>query len=131
MDKKEALKQIKAGDFSLKDAGDKLKADKEIVLAAVKGNGNVLEYADEKLKADKEVVLAAVKQNGSALSYADEKLKADKEPLSILEAKKVIANRLICPTPEAKLRGSISFNTFKTALSYPSGISRINPPTRV
>ena len=41
MDKKEALKQIKAGDFSLADADDKLKADKKIVLAAVKQDGRV------------------------------------------------------------------------------------------
>ena len=41
MDKKEALKQIKAGKdeegnnyFSLADADEKLKADKEVVLAA-------------------------------------------------------------------------------------------------
>ena len=29
MDKKEALKQIKAGDFSLADADEKLRADKK------------------------------------------------------------------------------------------------------
>ena len=39
MDKKEALKQIKADNFKLEDADDKLKADKEVVLAAVKQNG--------------------------------------------------------------------------------------------
>ena len=79
MDKKEALKQIKAGELSLYDVDKKLQADKEIVLAAVKQDGSSLEYADKKLKADKEVVLAAVKQSGSALDYADKKLKADKE----------------------------------------------------
>ena len=86
MDKKEALKQIKAGKdeedndyFSLADADEKLKADKEVVLAAVKQNGLALEYADKKLKADKEVVLAAVKQDADALRFADKKLKADKK----------------------------------------------------
>ena len=46
MDTKEALKQIKTGDFSLADADDKLKADKEVVLAAVKQDGSALGYAD-------------------------------------------------------------------------------------
>ena len=36
MDKKEVLKQIKAGDLYLGNADKKLKADKEIVLVAVK-----------------------------------------------------------------------------------------------
>jgi len=86
MDKKEALKQIKAGKdeegnnyFSLADADEKLKADKEVVLAAVKQNGYALEHAYKKLRADKEVVLAAVKQDGYALKHADKKLKADKK----------------------------------------------------
>ena len=86
MDKKEALKQIKAGNFTLADANKKLKADKEVVLAAVKQYGYALDGADDKLKADKEVVLAAVKQDGFALYYADDKLKADKE--IVLEAVK-------------------------------------------
>lgn len=79
MDKKKALKQIKAGDFSLADADKKLKADKEVVLAAVKQYGYVLQYADENLKADKEVVLEAVKQDGHAIEYADKSLKKDKK----------------------------------------------------
>ena len=79
MDKKEALKKIKAGDISLGDVDKKLQADKAVVLAAVQQNGLALEYADKKLHADKEVMLAAVKQNGRALEYADKKLQADKE----------------------------------------------------
>ena len=79
VDSKEALKQIKAGDFSLQDVDKKLKGDKEVVLAAVKQDGYALEYVDEKLKGDKEVILAAIKQNASFLRYADKKLKADKE----------------------------------------------------
>ena len=47
MDKKEALKQIKAGDISLEDVDIKLKADKEVVLAAVKEYGPALQYADD------------------------------------------------------------------------------------
>ena len=79
MDKKEALKQIKAGDFYLGSADDKFKSDKEVVLAAVKKSGSDLEYADKKLRADKKIVLAAVKQDGMLLQYADKKLKADKK----------------------------------------------------
>ena len=54
MDKKEALKQIKASKdedndyFSLADVDKKLKADKEVVLAAVKQNGSALKNADKK-----------------------------------------------------------------------------------
>ena len=90
MDKKEALKQIKADDFfSLgDDVDEKLQGDKEIVLAAVKKDGLDLEHADAKLVADKEIVLAAVKQNGYALEHADAKLKADKE--IVLDRKSVV-----------------------------------------
>ncbi len=38
MDKKEALKQIKAGELYLEDVEKKLKADKEVVLAVIKNN---------------------------------------------------------------------------------------------
>ena len=55
MDKKEALKQIKAGNFSLQDADKKLQADKEVVLAAVKQNGYELQYVVGNLKNDKEI----------------------------------------------------------------------------
>ena len=83
MDKKEALKKIKAGDISLGDVDKKLQADKEIVLTAVQQNGLALEYADKKLQADKEVVLAAVKQDVSALAYTNTKLLADKEVVKV------------------------------------------------
>ena len=56
MDKKEALKQIKAGNFSLADANEKLKADKEVVLAAVKKSRDALEYADDSLKNDPDIL---------------------------------------------------------------------------
>ena len=39
MDKKEALKQIKAGDFFLGNADEKLKTDKKFILAVVKHSG--------------------------------------------------------------------------------------------
>ena len=52
MDKKEALIQIKAGNFSLLNADNKLKADKEVVLAVVKQDGSSLDNADKKLKRD-------------------------------------------------------------------------------
>ncbi len=57
MDKKEALKQIKAGNFSLADADEKLKADKEVVLAAVKQDARALQYADKKLELIKRLFL--------------------------------------------------------------------------
>ena len=79
MDKKEALKKIKAGELSLEDVDKKLQADKEVVLVAVKQSGSALQYADKKIQADKEVVLAAIKQSAFALEHADKKLKADKE----------------------------------------------------
>ena len=59
MDKKEVLKQIKAGDISLEDVDKKYKADKEVVLAAVKQDVSALAYTNTKLLADKEVVKVA------------------------------------------------------------------------
>ena len=50
MDKKEALKQIKAGNFYLASADDKLKGDKEVVLTAVKQEGWALQYAADNIK---------------------------------------------------------------------------------
>ena len=78
MNKKEALKQIKAGNFSLLNADNKLKADKEVVLAAVKQDGRALRHADKKLKADKEIVLAAIKSEPSCIQYAGDKIRSDK-----------------------------------------------------
>ena len=49
MDKKESLRQIKAGDFFLADADKKLKADREIVLAAVKQNGLAFSHTTDKM----------------------------------------------------------------------------------
>ena len=86
MDKKEALKQINAGKdeednnyFSLAEADEKLKADKEVVLAAVKQDGYAFQYADKKLRADKEIVLEAVKNTGSAIRFVDDSFKKDRE----------------------------------------------------
>ena len=76
MDKKEALKKIKAGNLSLEEVDDKLKADREVVLATIKQQGALyLEDADDKLKGDKEVVLAAVKQDSSAIKYSADNIK--------------------------------------------------------
>ena len=55
MDKKEVLKQIKAGNFSLGDADEKLKADKEVVLAAVKQNKEALQHLDKAYKIRKQI----------------------------------------------------------------------------
>ena len=54
MDRKKIFKEIENGNFSLQDADEKLKADKEIVLAALKESGDDLEYVDDKLKTNKE-----------------------------------------------------------------------------
>jgi hypothetical protein len=62
MDKKEVLKQIKAGDLSLEDVDKTLRADKEVVLAEVKQDGYALYYANKKLQADKEVILKSEEQ---------------------------------------------------------------------
>ena len=77
MDKKKIFRKIETGYFSLQDADEKLKADKEIVLEAVKNDGTALEYADDSLKKDKEIVDAAVKQDERASQYADISLKKD------------------------------------------------------
>ena len=50
MDKKEALKKIKAGELSLVDVDKKLQADKEVVLEAVNSHGLALDYADDSFK---------------------------------------------------------------------------------
>ena len=39
--KKEALKEIKEGPFSLQDADKKLQADRKVVLAAIKKHGKI------------------------------------------------------------------------------------------
>ena len=70
---------IETGYFSLQDADQKLKADKEIVLAAVKHQGNALTEADKTLQSDKEIVLAAVNQDPWVLEHTIKKFKADKE----------------------------------------------------
>ena len=57
MDKKKIFKKIETGYFSLQDADEKLKADKEIVLAAVKHQGNALTEADKTLQSDRELFL--------------------------------------------------------------------------
>ena len=50
MDKKEALKQIKEGTFSLEFADKKLKGDKEVVLAAVKQDSSAIKYSADNIK---------------------------------------------------------------------------------
>ena len=57
MDRKKIFKEIENGNFSLQDADEKLKADKEIVLAALKESGDDLEYVDDKLKTNKKLFL--------------------------------------------------------------------------
>ena len=116
MDKKEALKQIKAGDISLEDVDKKLKADKEIVLIAVKSYGSDLKYADKILQADKEIVLAAVKQDGYALEYADKKLQADKKVVLAavkqdVSALAYINTKLLADKEVVKVAFGVNFKT--------------------
>ena len=58
MDKKEALKQIKAGDFFLGNADEKLKTDKKFILAVVKQDVSALDldYVDDSLKNDPDIL---------------------------------------------------------------------------
>ena len=116
MDKKEALKQIKAGDISLGDVDKKLQADKEIVLIAVKSYGSDLKYADKILQADKEIVLAAVKQDGYALEYADKKLQADKKVVLAavkqdVSALAYINTKLLADKEVVKVAFGVNFKT--------------------
>ena len=73
------LEEVRANGFSLEDAPEGLRADKEVVLAAVQQEGVALRFASEGLRADREVVVAAVKKIGLALEYASEDFRADKE----------------------------------------------------
>ena len=68
--------------FGLRDAPDKFKADKEVVMAAVAAWGQAFEYASDELKADKEVVIAAVETYPAALRFAHEKLQNDDDLIS-------------------------------------------------
>lgn len=63
----------------LKDVGDKLKNNKNIVLTLVKENGEELMYASEILQKDKDVVMAAVKNNGKSLQFVSNDLRNDKD----------------------------------------------------
>ncbi len=58
MDKKKIFQKIETGYFSLQEADDKLKADKEVVLAAVKQDVSALDldYVDDSLKNDPDIL---------------------------------------------------------------------------
>lgn len=62
------LVEIKRHGWSLMDASERLKNDREVVLRAVKSWGLSLQYAPA-FQADRELVLAAVRQNGAALRF--------------------------------------------------------------
>lgn len=60
-DREELLRAIETrGPEALKDAGNSLKTDLNMLLTAVKQNGMVLEYVDDSFKANRELVLQAV-----------------------------------------------------------------------
>ena len=83
--KEEVLEAVREDGYTLEQASEELRADREVVLAAVKESGLSLQYASKELRADKEVVMAvfdideSMSNNGEALEYASEELKADKE----------------------------------------------------
>ena len=52
----EFIKKLKAGEAFLKNASQRLKADKEVVLAAVALNGGALQYTSAALRTDKDVI---------------------------------------------------------------------------
>ena len=71
---------------NLKNASEKIKNDKEVILEAVKKDGASIFYASQELRADREIVLEAVRTYSYALSYASQELQNDKE--IVLEAVK-------------------------------------------
>ena len=79
--REELLARLRGGPhpFALKEASQRLKGDKEVVIAAVKQFAFDLEFASADLRGDKEVVLAAVKSDGTALQLASADLRGDKE----------------------------------------------------
>ena len=75
----------------LKNASERLRDNKEIVIMAVKNCGDALNYASERLRNDKEIVMIAVKNCGAALNYASERLRDDEEiVLAAIQSEKPI-----------------------------------------
>ena len=100
--------------FGLRDAPDKFKADKEVVMAAVAAWGQVFEYASDELKADKDFVMAAVKVDKSvAFKFAAEELKADKEV--VMAAVETMGGLLSDASDELKADKEVVMATFLTA----------------
>ena len=63
----------------LKDAPQKFKDNKNLVIMAVSSCPYALEFASDRLKDDEEVVSIAIQKIGRSLVYASERLKKDKE----------------------------------------------------
>ena len=74
-----AIKMNKYNHSIFKYASDNLKDDREVVLAAIENDREALDSASEKLKHDRDIVLKAVKSNGSALSTVGDEFKNDRE----------------------------------------------------
>lgn len=90
-DKNIVLNLIKYGDRHtygiialLKNVGERLRDDKEIVLKSIEKNPENFVYVSDKLKDDKELVLATIKIDKCFFHYASNRLKDDKEV--VLEA---------------------------------------------
>jgi len=66
-------------DAILRNAPDRLKADKGFVLAVVERCGLALSFADTSLLSDRDVVLAAVRQDWNAISHAASACSSDRQ----------------------------------------------------
>mmetsp|Transcript_66046 Transcript_66046/g.157936 ORF Transcript_66046/g.157936 Transcript_66046/m.157936 type:complete len:357 (-) Transcript_66046:112-1182(-) len=73
------LEEVAQDGLSLAKAGNRWRANKDVVIAAVGRNGLALRYAAENLRASKEVVMVAVASDGLALQFASETLRARRE----------------------------------------------------
>lgn len=79
-DKKSVIEAVQNG-WTLDEASQELKADREVVLEAVRTDGRSLRSASKELRANREVVLEAVQHYGWSIEYASDELRADKELL--------------------------------------------------
>lgn len=119
-----ALPAVKRNGFGLRNANERLRDDKDMVLAAVQNTRSAIEYASERLKADRDVFLAAhqslenayvslrddrdvvltrVREDGEEYKYASERLRQDREV-------KLAALYKIYPDIERKIQRDLQRN---------------------
>jgi hypothetical protein len=75
-----AMKAVKKDGmgFLLREASDRLRDDREVVLCAITTDWQALHYASDRLKDDVTVVSTAAFGNGRSLEYASDRLKGDR-----------------------------------------------------